>query len=217
MRTGDYVGSEDVAAAVFKVIHQRKLKIICLSLGPAPPLFFEDIYKRNKLVELYGLKYGEDYVITPYVAGEEAALAAFAKDTWATVSTDIYGTPIKNIPLMQRVRTLNDVALCWMASYSWSNFEQFVRQWGHAYNKPLILWPGDYWAVAQYYPWPVTGVLSGVRGSAEFEALTKFGGAELARLESQSTFGLAYLLFITGGLVAYRLFGKTPKKKVAEE
>jgi hypothetical protein len=211
-----YKGKEDVCAAIWRSLHQRKLKVINLSVGPVAQIFFEDIYKRNKLVERYGLKYGEDYVITPYIAGEETALAAFAKDTWSAVSTDLYGTPISSLPLMQRVRSFNDVALGWMACYSASNNDQFIRQWGWAYNKPLIMSFQGFGAVAYAYPFPVKGVLDGIRGEAEFEFLTGFGGAQLAQLQAQSLFGLVYLVLLAGGFVGYNLI-RTRKVEVTKE
>ena len=47
----------------------------------------------------------------------------------------------------------------------WRNFDQFVQQWGWAYDKPIIYFAG----IAYAFPWTAVGVLSGVRGQAEFE------------------------------------------------
>jgi hypothetical protein len=210
-----YQGQETTAAALFKLMHSRGLKVVCFSLGGLAPLFFEDIYRRNRLVELYGLKYGEDYVITPFVAGEETALAAFAKDTWATISTDIYGNPVKELPLMQRCRTGNDIALGIMSSYSWSNYDQYIRQWGHAFKIPLVQVFHSFNPIAYAYPWPVVGALDGDRGNAEFEYLSGFPGAALARLEAANMINATLICMLVGGMLI-RVYGslrKVPKLK----
>jgi hypothetical protein len=211
-----YQGQETTAGALFKLMHSRGLKVICFSLGGLAPLFFEDIYKRYDLVKLYGLKYGEDYVITPYVSGEETALAAFAKDTWSTQATDNYGTPIKDLPLMQRVRTGSDIALGIMSSYSWSNYDQYIRQWGHAYKIPLIQVFHGFSPIAYAYPWPVVGALDGDRGNAEFEYLSGFPGAALARLEAASTINGTIIVMLVGGILI-NVFTRTRRIEVRGE
>ena len=210
-----YQGLETSAAAVWKSMHSRGMKVICFSMGGLAPLFFEDIYKRFNLVELYGLKYGEDFVITPFVAGEETAMASFAKDTWATVATDIYGNAIKDLPLMQRVRNYDAVALGIMSSYSFSNYDQYIRQWGYAFNKPLIQAFHGFTPIAYAYPWPVVGALDGDRGNAEFEYMTGFRGEAAARFEAMSTYGITYVILFVGALAGNRLIG-TRKREVAK-
>jgi hypothetical protein len=210
-----YKGLETSAAAVWKAMHSRGLKVICLSMGGLASLFFEDIYKRFKLVELYGLVYGEDYVITPFIAGEETALASFARDTWATVSNDIYGNAISSLPLMQRVRNYDAVSLGIMSSYSFTNYDQYIRQWGYAFNKPLIQAFHGFTPIAYAYPWPVVGALDGDRGNAEFEYMTGFRGEAAARFEAMATYGMTYVILFVG-VLAGNLFIRTRKHEVVK-
>jgi hypothetical protein len=211
MKFEQYAGQETTAGAIWLHIHSKGLKVINLALGSVAVMFFEDIYKRFNIVNRYGLVYGEDYVITPYVAGEETAIAAFAKDTWGTVSTDIYGTPIPDLPLMQRVRTLDDVALAFMTSYSYTSYDYFIRQWGYAYNKPLIQALHAFSPIAYAYPFPVTGCLDGDKGNAEYEFMTHNPGDAIARYDATNTQSGAYLIMLFGGMIMY-LWGRNRDK-----
>jgi hypothetical protein len=213
MKLEAYKGKEDVMKAIMSVVHSRGLKAVCLSLGAIAPLIFEDIYERNNLEEIYGLTYGVDYVITPFISGEETAMASFAADTWSTMASDLFGTPIQNIPLMQEVRSAEDVDLWWFASYSAGNIDQAVRQWGWAYDQPIIMAFQSYGSAAYAYPWPLVGVLDGIRGEAEFEYMSGFPGAELARYEGQSTAGITMLSTIAIGLIYYNLTRKTVREE----
>jgi hypothetical protein len=42
-KSEQYKGKEDVCEAIWKLMHQRKLKVINLSVGPVAQIFFEDI------------------------------------------------------------------------------------------------------------------------------------------------------------------------------
>jgi hypothetical protein len=78
-------------------------------------------------------------------------------------------------------------------------------------------------SIAYAYPWPVKGVLGGgttadgVRQFSEFEFLTGFGGAELARAQTTSTIGIVALLSIALGLAYYQIQKLKDKTREREE
>jgi hypothetical protein len=195
-KTEGYAGIEDSWVATVYYIHQRGLKLVCLSLGPLANAVFEDIYSRGKLVERFDLEYGVDYVFTPFIPGEETALAAFARDIPGTVPTDYLGTPISQLSIFDGLQTLSDIDLCWASSYSAMNYEQYIRQWGYAYDMPIILNVHGYGSIAAWYPWPMVGVITGMKQYAEFEMMVGYFGQELQLFQSTSFIGLIGICFV---------------------
>lgn len=195
-KTEGYAGIEDSWVATVYFIHQKGLKLICLSLGPLANAVFEDIYARGNLVEVFGLVYGEDYVFTPFIPGEETALAAFARDIPGTVATDYLGTPISQLPIFDGLQTLSDVDLTWASSYSAMNYEQYIRQWGYAYDMGIILNVHGYGSIAAWYPWPMVGVITGMKQYAEFEMMVGYFGQELQLYQSTSFISLIGITFV---------------------
>jgi len=148
--------------------------------------------------------YGEDIVIFPYLAGEEAALITIRDNMWF-FSHDIYGNSIDQIPLMQRVHTLFDCDLI-VWTYQFTTFPAAaVRQWAEPMWREKHVKTLDakrYHAIAPWYGTYVHGCLDSVRGYAEYEYLTKYYGEELGRLDARN----AVWYFIIGIVVAANIY-----------
>ena len=188
---------------ITKYLASRNLKVVYVCVSDVSPLTVEDVIKSSGVEATYGWKRGEDYVITPYIAGEETALAFFASDVQGTVAADYYGTPASQIPLMRGLKTLADFQLA-IASYGTFTFaDMFARQWTGKYpSVPLIVF-GMFGTVAAYYPSLVRGVLDLDRGGAEFEVLTRLAGAYSSRMDARNFFGFALVILMLAGNIAY--------------
>ena len=188
---------------ITKYLASRKLKVVYVCVSDVSPLTVEDVIKSSGVEATYGWKSGEDYVITPYIAGEETALASFASDVQGTVATDYYGTPVSQIPLMKNLRTLADFKLA-IASYGTFTFaDMFARQWAGKY--PSVPWVvfGMLGTVAAYYPSLARGVLDLDRGGAEFEVLTRLPGVYSSRMDARNLYGFTLVILLLAGNVAY--------------
>ena len=190
--------------ATLKTLFKHNVKIVAYGIYAEGPIILLDAIKRAN-PEAYGKKYGIDYVVFGFVAGEESAQASFAADIWKTVHADYYGTPIDQIPLMKDVRNHEDVALIIDVYTSCYGIEWSVRQWYVTHGVPILAITMACCGpmTAPYYPKPVLGYLSGTEGAAELEIIEKIPG-EGASISDAKNLGLIPLIiFIILGNIAY--------------
>jgi len=210
-----YMGKRDMYRAVIYHIFDRKLKFIMCSFWHDVPQAFVDLIAYSGVEKKYGVKEGVDYVIFPYLAGEETALAAAAADFHKAYATDIRGVPVKDIPLMQGVHSLKDVQLVISDASSFTFIDMFVRQWPAAYGVKAV----DIWTfanVAPYYGRFVFGALDGPRGYAEYESLTGYVGEELLRMDARNLQGLMVFAALFLGNLSY-FYIRSRQKAIAME
>ncbi len=152
------------------------------------------------------LKYGEDWVFLGFLSGAETAMASLTRDTSSLVKSDYFGTPLQNIPLMQKVRSADDAKLLIVVTsgdMSW----MWVRQWYERYKKTYLLAPisiqvpsgAPYLQAGQ-----IASILQGSRGAAEYEILIHQPG-EAATQTDALTLQLIYLmvLIVIGNILYY--------------
>lgn len=207
-----YVGRRDVLRATIYHLAQKKAKLLFHSYGEQTPLIWEAMRKYTNFEAMYGYKYGEDFVIFPFLAGQEIALATVAADMYS-IPTDIYGTPTGNIPMMKNIRTAHDVDLIIeIGGWNWAEF--VVRQWPAKYGMKMI--DMSYYAyIAAYYGKYVFGVLDLTCGGAEYELLTGYKGEEIAKMDIMNLGSLFVMVLIVWGTIEY-IVGRTGKSTIKE-
>lgn len=193
--------------ALLSFIYQKDLNVIFVPLGVGGELAAEYSSTYGGIVEEYGLKYGEDYVIMPFLAGEETAMAAAATNFREAYSLDVRGTPIDQIPLLDGIKDFNDIDLA-IAQYGIFTFgEMFVRQWGVKYKPILII--GQFYGIAPYWGTYVIGNIDGtLKAMAEMEYLVDIPGEELTRLDSQNLQGAFTIIMIFVSIIVWAVGGR---------
>jgi len=205
-------GRKDVLASVITHMMKHNTQILFVIMDTTGHLDTEDLMKRYKFTyqlpgsaEIIGgpYKYGEDWVMTPYIPGEEAAMARVASDIWeASNSRDFYGTPYSQLPMMQKLRSFRDVDLTHLSAYSGTHIEMYVRQWtGAAFPNIRGIATHAYEDLAYAYGKFIFGTISGLRGSAEYQHLTNFAGEQRAMIESRNTEALIMFAAIALGTI----------------
>ena len=196
------VGARTFYYALLSFIYQNDLKVIYVPLGIGGELAAEYASTYGGIVEEYGLEYGEDYVIMPYLAGEETAMAAVATNFREAYSMDIRGTPIDDIPLLDGIKDFNDIDLA-IAQYGIFTFgEMFVRQWAVKFKPIIVL--GQFYGIAPYWGTYVVGNIDGtLRSLAEMEYLVGIPGEELIRLDSMNLQGAFTIIMIIGSIIVW--------------
>jgi hypothetical protein len=219
---GGYRASRDLWGAQFTHWVRKQLKILCVVLDTTAHMAFEDVMRRYRLDSRAGgpYVYGRDWVITPYIPGEEPAMKAVALDIWkACNGRDFYGTPFEQLPMMANLHSFNDVQLTTFKAYSGTHIEMFIRQWTLAsYPNVKAVASHAYEDLAYAYGKFIQGTISGARGSAEYEYLINFPGEERAKIESRNT--EAFLLFaciILGAVYLNRQKARQAIKAPAKE
>lgn len=169
----------------------------------------------EKLAKKYGYKYGVDFVNLGYLPGGQLALERFCRSVWQTKPSDYKQRPLTELPLMRKVRTAEDIAL--VAEFTGSGVLSWYVQtfWGQ-FKVPLaqgctgIIGP-------EQFPYLDTGQLSGLmvglKGAAEYEALLKVSREGVRRMIPQSLGHLAALsLILLGNLGMWLARGKVRRR-----
>jgi hypothetical protein len=210
------VGERDVYRALLRHIFRNNLKLICCSFAPTTNILYSYALEYSGVVKMFNLVEGEDYVIFPFLAGEETALAAAAANFPGTYATDNRGVAVNNIPLMQKVSSLRDVQLTITFGTSFTQVDMFVRQWPAAYGVRSINMQ-VYSTSASYYGRFVFGDLDGTRGYTEYEALTGYSGDDLIRMDARNLQGLLVFAAMALGNITYFATRSTKAKVDTKE
>jgi len=182
------------AVAVWTHAFKRPLKLIFVAFIADGALMTHTAL--TTLVDKGDKKYGEDYVQIGFVAGEEASVAAFAKD-FIMPRSDYFGTPLETLPLLQKAKSAKDIAL-WVVTGSIGNY-WVLRQVNAAYNVPqaTVTMAGleptflPYLASGQF-----VGMVNSVRGGAEYENLLKIPGGFGNQMMGAVTAGTGAVFFL---------------------
>lgn len=156
----------------------KPVKIVFLSFWETGAPLIQDVWK-NRFVadEMKNKKYGEDYVNLHWIPGTETGMASFAEDVWKTVPADYKGTKLTDLPMMAKIKSVNDITMLIVIETGTPGGPEYLRQW-YARNRNLKVLVGSlgvsvpaniaYLASGQY-----VSILRGGRGATEYQYLLK--------------------------------------------
>ena len=180
-------------AALMVHLMRKDVKIIHVAL------VLESVMYSQRAAEtyapLYGYEYGVDHVIMPYKAGMDVVIASMGRDIHSLYTEDYFGTPTRQLPLMQQVRGIQDIALI-IDFMPGNTLVDYIRQIEGVYNIPVT---GGVTAVCipTMMPYVMSGqcrgLLGGMRGAAEYELMVGAPGPAIGGMDAQS---LSHLLII---------------------
>lgn len=174
---------------------EKDFKILFFSGDAQGPVFAEN--EISPIAEEFKKTYGVDWVILGFAPGGEVAITAILADIKNVFSEDFYGTPIDNLPLMEVVQNHEQIDLAIYTGGGGDRLPAWVRQANTAYGTTVIFIPaGGMIAYATpYYPNQAAGIVGSLRGSAEYELLTRRPGAAISGMDSLSL-SFLYLMFL---------------------
>ncbi len=145
-------------------------------------------------------EYGVDYVQLPYMPGGAAAYVAFLDDTHSAVATDVEGTPLNEIPLMDDFHSYEDIAV-WIVPH-WA-FDMVVRYAVAERDVPAIYF-AQAAAYASYVPYMAAypgkvWMTNGFLGGAQYEKLENSPGLGHAVIDAYAIMSVVYLGFVVLG------------------
>jgi len=115
--------------------------------------------------------YGVDYVKLGYKAGDEGLINTLFKDFKGMYTTDGHGTNIRDIPMMQDIKTLQSFDMILNVGSGRPGTKEWIQYAGDRGNirigggvtavEALLLYP--------YYPRQLKGLVGGLQGAAEYE------------------------------------------------
>jgi len=192
--------------ALVEHLFSKDIKIICAALWPPGPPLAQRVF--NTLAPKYGKRYGVDYVNLGFKEGREAVMVSVAEDMKATFPRDFLGTPWDSIPMLQGISNLGDVEMIVCVSAGYPGIKEWVQQISTRYMIPI---GGGVTAVSgpEMYPYiqsgQLVGLLSGMKGAAEYEQLVGKPGLGLSGMVAQSYVHVMVVVFILFANVVFFL------------
>lgn len=190
--------------AVLEHLMRRRIPFIIMGVDLQGPELVQSYAER--LAKRHGYRYGRDFVNLGYLPGGQPVLERFCRSVWQTRPQDFRQRPLSELPLMRRVRSAKDIGL--VAEFTGSGLlPWYVQTFWAQFKVPLaqgctgIIGP-------EQFPYldtrQLSGLMVGLKGAAEYEALLKQNGPAYRRMMPQA-FGhiAALLLILLGNLGAW--------------
>lgn len=213
---------QPMAVTAIRYCLDHNLRMIIMGLWPQGPQQANSAFA-SVLGEVPGdtitwngktLIYGRDWVNLGFQAGNELVIQRMGSSIPAAFPRDYRGTPIEQLPLMQGMQNFNNIDFVVNVSagypgiYEWVQFgvDRFgVRLFGGttAVQAPLVY---PYFESGQ-----LRGIMGGLKGASEFEALVGIPGKATQFMLSQSFAHVIVIFFIIVGNVAYFAGGRRKK------
>lgn len=199
---------QPMATAFLKHALSRRLKVVIMGLWPQGPQQ-ADLALAEALqdpsVKVRHPQYGIDYVNLGFQSGNEVVIQRMGSDIPATFPRDRAGRPIAEFPVMKGVENFNAFSFVFNLSAGYPGTVEWVQFAGDRFHAKIGSGTTAVQApqVYPYFPSQLTGILGGMKGAAEYEEITKFGGKGVRFMLSQSAAHVVVVLFIILGNAAY--------------
>jgi hypothetical protein len=156
----------------------------------------------DRLAPEFGYSYGRDYVNWGFKAGDAALnLKALVRDIPGTLGKDIKGTPLAQVPAMQGVADVDDIALVVDLASS-TTLEQWIAYFRAGGERPVpLLYACTAVMGPEAFPYlksgQIQGLLNGLPGAAQYERRLAHRG-----FASQASNSLSFAVFLILALLA---------------
>lgn len=193
-----------MALAFLRHCFMKKHKVIIMALWPQGAQLA--VSAMADMEAEFDLEYGRDYVNLGYKPGGAIVIKSLGASFAEVFPRDMAGAPTAEIPIMAGVRNLNDIDLVMDLSAGDPGIPAWVQVANALYQRRVA---GGCTAVSapQFFPYLQTGqligLLGGLKGAAEYEAVTDYAGRASRRMDAQSIAHLVIILFIIFANVSY--------------
>jgi hypothetical protein len=158
------------------LLNHHKVYITALwPLGPqlATDAFNDTVEFLRRLDPDRRIVYGEDYVNLGYKSGYQGVIKVLLTNIGALYPTDINGTNAADIPMMQGVVNLRGFDLIVSISAGFPGAKEWIQFGSTPAGVPFVTGATAVFAplLYPYYPQQMVGILGGLKGAAEYEAL----------------------------------------------
>ncbi|HEY7727961.1 MAG TPA: hypothetical protein VID50_05860 [Candidatus Eisenbacteria bacterium] len=176
--------NDPMAEAVMRQCFLKHVKVVVLALYPLGGLGLANTAVAKVAAEFPDLRYGVDYVNLGYKDGAAAVMRRLGEDIAGAFPTDGSGTPLSQIPMLRGVHDIRRVNLVFTAATGVIG-EWWITQVHAQIGTPVVIGPTAV-SAPKYYAYlnagQLVGMLSGMKGAAEYERLLRDAYPQMARL-----------------------------------
>ncbi len=207
---------QPMADSYVRHLGRRKQKLFFMCLWPTGQAQTLKTVSQVLEQEFSDYSYGRDYVMLGFRPGGQGVIQVVVTDFRTLYQSDVEGTPIDEIPMMQNVKGLKDMDLILNISGGFPGLKEWIQFGGDRTGVPVA---GGVTAVQApllypYYPRQLSGIMGGLKAAAEYESLLIQGYAEaygkdterfaaIRRMGPQTLAHLVIILFLVVGNIAY--------------
>ncbi|MFQ6678724.1 MAG: hypothetical protein ACE5D0_10475 [Fidelibacterota bacterium] len=200
--------------SILRHLFRNNHKVFVTCLWPDGQFMAQDALQQVA-VEEFGKVYGEDYVFLGFRPGNEAVIKGIVSNIRKMYTVDVYQTRIDEIPLMDGINNINDFAFLFSSSAGFPGTVEWVQFAADPTGIPMSSGVTSI-QVNEVMPYvqagQMKGVLAGMPGAAEYEALVGQKGFATSGMDAQSVAHLVIVLFIVLGNIAFFIERKRSKK-----
>ncbi|MFQ6616751.1 MAG: hypothetical protein ACE5HZ_08340 [Fidelibacterota bacterium] len=204
-----------MAIAVLRHLFRRNHRVYVTCLWPDGQFMAKDALDQVAKEEL-GLTYGEDYVLLGFRPGNEAVVKGIVSNIQYLYTMDYRNTLVSDIPMMRGIKNLKDFAFVFSLSAGYPGTIEWVQYGADPTGVPLSTGTTSI-QVNEVIPYvnsgQVKGIIAGMPGAAEYEALIERKGLGQAGMDAQSIAHVVIVLFIVLGNVTFYIERKRARKK----
>jgi hypothetical protein len=203
--------TEPMARAALHHLFRKNIKIVTVSTIPLGGPSIAERVTRD-LAAQYHKTYGVDYVNLGYKPNYVSVLKGMGSSIEAIYPTDNSGTPLAQLPLMQRVKSYADLKFVFVIADN-GIIDYWISIVNAQYKIPVgagmtaVMAPKQY---AYIGSGQLTGLLGGMKGAAEYEEMVDKHGLATIGMGIQSLVHFLLILLIIVGNVGY-FMGKRRK------
>ena len=203
-----------MAIALLRHAFSKHLKVYITCLWPDGQ--FMAVNAINRVAPEFHAVYGEDYVILGYRPGNEAVIKGLTSDLRTVYTVDYHNVVVDKIPMMEGVHNLKDFQLVFSLSAGYPGTVEWIQYGCDPTGVPLSTGVTSI-QVNEILPFEnsgqLQGLIAGMPGAAEYEALIKTKGLGTAGMDAQSIAHLVIVLFIIFGNITYYIERRRAQKK----
>ena len=203
-----------MAIGILRHLFTNNQKVYVTCLWPDGQFMAEDALTEIAEQE-FGLTYGEDYVLLGFRPGNEAVVKGIVSNLRKLYTTDARGTLVDQIPMMANVNKVKDFDFIFSASAGYPGTIEWVQYAADPTGVPMSTGTTSI-QVNDVMPYvqsgQVKGILAGMPGAAEYEALIGSPGIGTSGMDAQSIAHLVIVLFIVFGNITYFIETRRAKK-----
>jgi hypothetical protein len=201
-----------MAKAIMRQCFAKDVKLIISALSQNGPGMAEQLI--SEVGREFNKESGIDYCYLGYKPYPGIVIQAMGIDFRTPFPTDYYGVSLDSLPMMQGLRNYDDVEAVIDISAT-SGTDYWIIYANGRFNVKLALGVTGV-MTANYYPFlhsgQIFGLMGGLKGASEYEALSKWGDRATKMMSIQTTAHIVIVLFIVVGNIGYFMSRKKKKQ-----
>jgi len=188
-----------MSIAVLRHCFRKHLQVIAMTLYPAGTGLGERAL--NLAAKAEGAVRNKDYAWLGYKSGFQVVMIGIGENLRGMYPVDFYGTPLDSIPVLRGINSYKGIAL--MVNLSGSSATDYWIQFAASrFHAPLVVGCTAVMAT-DYYPYlsskQILGLIGGMKGAAEYEALIDTIGDARRGMDAQSLVHLIVVALVIVG------------------